>query len=150
DAGCQLSFLAVAVLTWGTRGWGKDPADPLDRMLAESRPVWQRLGRWLLKEMMLGYAITPVLWAALPPLVAAHFHLIQPAGIPLGPFATVLTSLALLTGFALLLFAPVLGPLAGVFAWLTGLLLSWCDALIELGVAARGSYWYVADVPLWW
>jgi competence protein ComEC len=150
DAGCQLSFLAVAVLIWGPRLGGKDQADPLDRLAEENRPVWQRFVRWLLGRILLAYAVALGVWLAVTPLVATHFHLIQPAGVPLGPPATLLTSLALLTGFALLLFAPVLGPLAGVFAWPTGLLLSWCDSLVEVGVAARGSYWYVADVPLWW
>jgi competence protein ComEC len=150
DAGCQLSFLAVAVLYWGTRSWGRGQADPLDRLIEESRPPWLRALRWLLGEVLLAYAITLAVWVAVAPLVAFHFHTVQPAGLPIGPIATLLTSLALLTGFALLLLAPILGPLAVVLAWPTGVLLSGCDAVIETAVGWRGAYFYVADVPLWW
>ncbi len=150
DAGCQLSFLAVAVLYWGTRSWGKGEVDPLDRLTDEGRPAWLRGFRWLLGQVLLAYAVTLAVWLAVAPLVACHFHTVQPAGLPIGPIATILTSLALLTGFALLLLAPVLGPLAVVLAWPTGVLLSACDAVIGGAVAWRGAYLYVADVPLWW
>ncbi len=150
DAGCQLSFLAVAVLTWGTRSWGKCEVDPLDHLIDEMRPAWQRVLRWLLREMLLAYAITFAVWLALAPLVAFHFHSIQPAGLPLGPLATILTAAALLTGFALLLLAPLCAPLGVGLGWLTGLLLGWCDTLIGATVAWRGAYLYVPDVPLWW
>jgi competence protein ComEC len=150
DAGCQLSFLAVAVLTWGTRSWGKGEVDPLDRLGDEGRPAWLCGLRWLAGRVVLAYAITLALWLALAPLVAFHFHTVQPAGLPLGPFATLLTSAALLTGFGLLLAAPVCWPLAAALGWLTGLLLGCCDSLIEYAVAWRGAYFYVPDVPLWW
>jgi competence protein ComEC len=150
DAGCQLSFLAVAVLTWGTRSWRKGESDPLDRLSDEARPAWQRGLRWLLGEVLLAYAVTLAVWLAVTPLVAFHFHTLQPAGLPLGPVAVLLTSGALLTGFALLLVAPLCWPLAVGLGWVTGLLLGCCDGLIEAAVAWRGAYIYVADVPLWW
>src|SRR5262245_6387667 len=37
-AGCQLSFLAVAVLMWGTSGWASRDRDPLEQLIDESRP----------------------------------------------------------------------------------------------------------------
>ena len=129
DAGCQLSFLAVAVLTWGTRSWGKGDSDPLDRLIDEARPAWQRGLRWLLGEALLAYGVTLAVWLVVTPLVAFHFHTIQPVGLPLGPAAVLLTSGALLTGFALLLVAPLCWPLAAGLGWLTGLLLGWCDGL---------------------
>jgi competence protein ComEC len=150
DAGCQLSFLAVAVLTWGTRSWGKGDSDPLDRLVDEARPAWLRGLRWLLGEALLAYGVTLAVWLAVTPLVAFHFHSVQLAGLPLGPLATLLTSAALLTGFALLLVAPLCWPLAAGFGWLTGLLLGCCDGVIEAAVAWRGAYVYIPDVPLWW
>jgi competence protein ComEC len=150
DAGCQLSFLAVAVLTWGVRCWGRGDSDPLDRLVDEARPAWQRGLRWLGGELLTAYAVTLAVWLAVTPLVAFHFHTIQPAGLPLGPVAVLLTSGALLTGFALLLVAPLCWPLAAGLGWLTGLLLGCCDGVIEAAVAWRGAYVYVPDVPLWW
>src|SRR5262249_32003895 len=44
-AGCQLSFLAVGVILWGTAGWTRRDRDPLERMIDETRPFLVRLLR---------------------------------------------------------------------------------------------------------
>ena len=61
-----------------------------------------------------------------------------------------LTSIALLAGFMLLLFAPLLWPLALVFAFITQWSLAGCELLVDLGSRLPGAYWYVPDVPGWW
>src|SRR5262249_43147866 len=43
NTGCQLSFLATAVLFWGAWHPFRAPADPLDRLVEETRPAWQQL-----------------------------------------------------------------------------------------------------------
>ncbi len=150
NAGCQLSFLAVAVLYWVTRSWEKKDADPLEELIEESRPAWQRRLLWLWRQLWVSYAVTIVVWLAVTPLVAAQFHMVQFIGVPLGPPAVLLTSIALVAGFCLLLLAPILAPLAQPFAWLVSGSLAACDALIDLGVSWRPGSWYVGDVPVWW
>src|SRR5262249_56464142 len=41
-AGCLLSFLSVAVLIWGTCSLWQSEGDPLDKLLDQTRPTWQR------------------------------------------------------------------------------------------------------------
>jgi competence protein ComEC len=130
SAGCQLSFLAVAILNWASAIWVPKPLEPLEQLIEDSRPRWQRgllkVWRWV-KEM---YLITIIIWLGAMPLVAYRYHLVSPVGILLGPPLVFLTSAALLMGFAIILLAPIAWPLAKLFGWLTGLCLwlaiGWC------------------------
>ena len=150
NAGCQLSFLAVAVLVWGVGRWNEESADPLQRVVDEARPWHMAIAMWLLRWLLAAYAINAAVWLAVAPLVAAHFHNVSPIALLLGPPMVVLTSIALLTGFAFLLFAGWCYPLAWVFAVITQGSLYGCELLVSLGLQIPGAYFYVADVPTWW
>ncbi|MBI3822657.1 MAG: DNA internalization-related competence protein ComEC/Rec2 [Planctomycetes bacterium] len=149
NAGCQLSFLAVAMLVWGVSRWTDAPSDPLERVLDEARPWHGRVVRWLVRWVLLLYAINAMVWLAVAPLVAAHFHLFSPVALIIGPPVTLLTSLALLTGFAFLLLSWC-WPLAWVFGWVTQGSLLGCEWLVAFGLKLPGAYFFVADVPVWW
>jgi competence protein ComEC len=149
NAGCQLSFLAVAVLIWGVGRWSEAPADPVQRVIDESRPWASFVAIWLLRWTLGIYALNAVVWLAVAPLVAAHFHAVSPVALLIGPPVTVLTSIALVTGFVFLLFSWF-APLAWVFGFATQASLFGCDALVSLGQKLPGAYFYVADVPAWW
>lgn len=84
SAGCQLSFLAVAILYWGAALWTR-PRDPLERLIDEARPAWQRALLWFGRAALASYLITLVIWLAAAPLVAARYHLVSPVGVLLGP-----------------------------------------------------------------
>jgi competence protein ComEC len=150
SAGCQLSFLAVAILYWGVRFVKRMPDDPVERLIEISRPVWQRslrgVGRWVFET----YAITLVMWLAAAPLVAARYHLVSPVALLLSPPLVVFTSIALLTGFLLLLAGPFCAPLAGLLGQVTGGCLAACEWLVDAGDRLPGGHWYVGDVPSWW
>jgi competence protein ComEC len=167
DTGCQLSFLAVALLYFGIRRWfqsGDDPRpprsilnrwlfpghDPMERLIEESRPAWQRIFFSILRRVVLAYLVTLAIWFAVAPLVADRYHLVAPAGIFIGPITILFTSIALLSGFLLLLFAPFCGPLAKVCAWITSASLGCCDGLVRFVDNLPGSHWYVGDIPQWW
>ena len=149
-AGCQLSFLAVAILYWGTGGWLQRRADPLDRLIEQSRPLWQQIARRFLRRIVAAYAITAIIWVAAAPLVAAHYHLISPIGILIGPLVVPLTSIALIAGFLLLAAALIWWPLTIPFAWVTGWSLAACELIVKRTQEWPGSYWYVGDLPQWW
>lgn len=150
SAGCQLSFLAVALLYWGTSQWFVADADALDRLIDEGRPAWQRCLRWLGRIVALSYAVTAVIWLASAPLVAGRYHLVSPAALVLGPPLILLTSIALLSGFLLLLSAVIAWPLVPLFAEATSLSLAGCDFLVRHGDRLPGCHFYVADIPHWW
>lgn len=149
NAGCQLSFLAVAVLVWGVGRWSEEPADPLERVIDEARPWYALAAIWMWRWLLGAYALNAVVWLAVAPLVAAHFHIFSPIALLIGPPMVVLTSLALLAGFAFLLFSW-LPPLAWLFGWVTQGSLLGCEALVSLGQRLPGAYLFVADVPTWW
>jgi competence protein ComEC len=150
SAGCQLSFLAVAVLYWGTGRWLRSTPDPLERLVEESRPAWQRGLRWTGRAVGTSYLIALAVWLAAAPLVAARYHLVSLAGLLIGPPVVLLTSVALVAGFLLLLSAAACGPLVPVFAWATQWSLAGCESLVNWADGWRGVYWYIGDLPGWW
>jgi competence protein ComEC len=150
NSGCQLSFLSVAVLYWGTSRWFSGPTDPLEHLVEESRPAWQRTLRWIGRQMVLSYAVTLVVWLALAPLVAARYHTVSLVGLVIGPPVVLLTSIALVTGFLLLLIAGPLPFVAPLFAVPMHGSLIGCDFLVNLGERLPASYWYLGDIPEWW
>ncbi|MFO0863894.1 MAG: ComEC/Rec2 family competence protein [Gemmataceae bacterium] len=149
NTGCQLSFLAVAVLYWGTSWMHPTSEDPLDKLLDQSRSPLSRFaltaGRWIAMQ----YAMNALVWLAVAPLVAGRFHVLSPSALLLGPPIVWLSSLALLFGFGLLLFSP-LGILAWPFAEFARLCLAGCESLVDLALRLPGSFQFVADIPSWW
>lgn len=151
DTGCLLSFLCVAILIWFIAPWfERKEIDPLDRLIAASRPTWQRVllqvGRWI----GAAYLVTLVLGLAVMPLTAARYHLISPVGILIGPPVVLLTSIALISGFLLLIsstFIPIVAPL---WAWITVIVLDANARLVRWADGIPGGHVYVPDVPVWW
>jgi competence protein ComEC len=150
NAGCQLSFLAVAVLYWGTGRWFRYEPDPLERLVEESRPRWHRCLRWIGAKIGISYAITAVIWLAAAPLVADHYHLLSTVGLLIGPPVVLLGSVALITGFLLLFASLVWWPIAVVFGWLTHTCLSACESLVNWADRLPGGHWYVSDLSQGW
>jgi competence protein ComEC len=148
DTGCQLSFLAVAILYWGTR-WLRPEPDALEQVVEASRPRWERGLRGLGRIVLVSYAITALIWLAAAPLVAARYHLVSPVALVIGPPMVLLTTIALLAGFLLLLAAVVCWPLVPVFAAIVNASLLGCELLV--GVSDRlPLHRYVGPVPEWW
>lgn len=144
QTGCQLSFLAVALL----QGMPRSPAGDADPF-AEASLVPPRIRRavgWLGQV----YLESALIWLGVTPLVAARFHLVSPIALVIGPPVVLATTVALLSGFLLLVTAPVLGPLAAPFAWATDAALWMCVRIIDLGLAVPGATIPIADVPIWW
>jgi competence protein ComEC len=151
DTGCLLSFLCVAILTWGIGPWFEPrEQDPLDKLIASSRPVWLRaaiaIGKWLAA----GYIVTLALGLAVMPLTGSRYHLISFVGILIGPPVVLLTSIALISGFLLLLMAPIAHWLAAPVAGLTTVCLRANTRLVEWADRLPGGHLYVGDVPNWW
>ena len=111
-AGFQLSFLCVAVLVWGIPAWFP-PREPtsLEVLIDESRSGFERAVRWVFRWAWGMFRITTVLSLATAPLIMYWQNLVSPAGVLIGPPAIVLTTVALIAGFLLILLWP-LGPVA--------------------------------------
>jgi competence protein ComEC len=152
SAGAQLSFLSTAVLV-GVAGLlpsQREPADPIERLIARSRPPVERLARrWAWNAWTL-FAAGAAVWLATAPVVAARFHVISPVGLVLNVLVAPFVALAMGWGFLCLLVAPCSALLAG-----------WCGAACDatlvciawlVAVAAQvplGHAWIVGP-PAWW
>jgi competence protein ComEC len=151
DAGCQLSFLCVAVLAWGTNRWfARKPLEPLERLVEESRPAWERALRWLSRVILISYAVTIVLGLAVLPLVAARYHLVSLTGLLIGPPVVFLTSIALIGGFLTLFVAATVPWLSPPFAGLTSKSLALCSWVVDVADRLPLGHTYVGGVPVWW
>ncbi|MBX3399315.1 MAG: ComEC/Rec2 family competence protein [Gemmataceae bacterium] len=144
--GCQLSFLSVFVLMWGTVRWfaPKEPT-PMEQLLAESRSTFEKLLRAALRAALVWYGITFVLTVTNAPLVMLRQNVVPPAGLVLGPPLILLTSIAMLAGFLLLIVGSI-PPLGFV----VGAGLSWCDSLVRFADALPGASVYVPTPSVWW
>ncbi len=151
NLGCLLSFVCVAALYWlHEQHSRKAPLDPLEQLLEESRPRWQKVLRGLGRFVLANYALSLLLWLVVTPLALSRLHFLPLTGMVIGPPVIWLTSVALVTGFLQLLASVLVPPLAPLFAVLTSALLGVCDWLVDLGVGWWQRQGYVNDLPPWW
>lgn len=150
-AGPQLSFLAVCVLAWITPRVVRWPRlDPLDRLIVETRPWPQKWLRpawlWTVRTLI----VSTVIWLVMLPLILTRFHVVSPIGIALHPLLMVPVAVALLSGFALLVFGWVATPVAAALGALcnTGLMIT--DRIVRWGEAVPGGHFFVAGPSEWW
>jgi competence protein ComEC len=149
--GCQLSFLSVFVLIWGVSRWlAPQPLTPAEQLIAESRSFLENTSRSLLRMLWMAVAVSFILGALNAPLVLAWQNLVSPLGVILGPPLVLLTSIALLAGFALLL----LSSLGDWLGWLPARLTEWslvgCERLAHLAEQIPGGWVYAAaPSPVW-
>jgi competence protein ComEC len=148
--GCRLSFLSVFVIIWfcGRLFYQKSPT-PLEQLAEESRPTVVKFLRAAARAVGATYAVTLAVMAANAPLLIADVNIVSPVGLLIGPPVVALTSVALVAGFLLMLFAPF-GPLAVPFAELTRLTLAGCAAVVRAADELPGGSVYVPGVPAWW
>lgn len=149
--GFQLSFLCVFVLMWGAARWlAPGELTAVQQLIEETRSVPEKVFRAGLRAAWQMLAVSAVLTAANAPLVLAWQNVASPVAVVLGPPLILLTATALVTGFLLLLAAP-LGTLAAwPFARLTEWCLAACEWLVHLGDQIPGGHLYQPAPPTWW
>ncbi len=150
SVGCQLSFVAVAVLCWGPWHWFPRAVDPLDQLIEKSLPPWRRRLLLLGRGVGFTYVITWVVWLSAAPLVAAHTHLFSPIGLLIGPIVMLVTSVALISGFFLLALAALCPFLIAVVHPIVQGSLTVCGWFVRVADGIPGGHIYVGDVPAWW
>ncbi|MFV2070140.1 MAG: ComEC/Rec2 family competence protein, partial [Pirellulales bacterium] len=155
--GSQLSFLAVAALAWlGSRtGWhlpwdGPHAPDPLDRLIAQTRPWTQRAARHLVAFFGKLFLATFVVWLVVAPLVMARFHLLTPVTLLLGPVVWLPLAVSLLAGFAVLGFGLLFPPLCGPCAIVCNASLAILEGCVTWADRLPGSHFWVSGPSDWW
>jgi competence protein ComEC len=148
-AGAQLSFLGMAVLIVLNT---KPPvvSDPLDRLIARSRPWHARVVLDLAAQARLLAITTPIVTVVIAPLVMARFHLLSPAAIVLGPLVAFPITLAMASGFAVLGLGAVVPVLAVPCGWVCDWSLAFVALLTEWARHWPAGHFWVAGPSDWW
>jgi competence protein ComEC len=149
--GSQLSFLSVFVLVWGAAFWlAPRPLTPAERLIQESRTSTEVLVRKVIRWLWVLLEVSIILGAINAPLVLAWQNLVSPIGLLLGPPLIILTSIALIAGFALLIVAPFSSVAAAPFALVTEWTLKGCEQLVHAAQGLPGACVYAPAPPLFW
>jgi competence protein ComEC len=162
DVGCQLSFLAIAVLVWlvppacarvrelhdKVRGSWFASSAALDELERRFEPWWLAVLRTMGPRWVDALVCSTVVWLAALPLVAMRFHLISPIGIVLNLPLIPLTSAALLLGGLALGLSAIWGPLGTPAAYLSAALLKATRAIVLWGMAQPWGHQFVVG-PAW-
>jgi competence protein ComEC len=149
--GCQLSFLCVFILIWGASRWlAPRPLTPVEQLIEESRTFTRKTIRSIWRLVWMAFAVSLILGALNAPMVLAWQNLVSPLGVILGPPLVFLTSIALLSGFLLLLVSPLSTWLAWLPARITEWTLAGCEVLTHAAEQIPGGWVYgPAPSPLW-
>ncbi len=162
DVGCQLSFLAIAALSWlvapaegGIVATGRvvrervlGPRSPLDDLERKLEPRWKARVRTRVVKVSRMVLASTVVWIAALPLVAMRFHVVSPIGILLNIPLIPITSAALLLGGTGMVLSAVWVPLGSWAARAAGWLLWLTQSIVQWGVAQPWGYRFVPG-PSW-
>jgi len=164
DVGCQLSFLAIAVLLWGVKPVSQwltfvyyaltfrlqGPGSPLDRLERSLEPWWRsKLRKWL-PLVKTNLVISSLVWLVAMPLVAYRFHIVSPIGILLNLPLVPLTSFALMCAGLTLAFSACAGVLGVPFAWACAWALMGTERIVRWGAAQSWGHRFVPGPSLSW
>lgn len=151
QAGTQLSFLAVAaMILCQPLLMARHSYDPLDRLIARSRPWHVRCGRAMGGETWRVFLTGAVIWTVSLPIVWRQYGLISPVGLLLNPIVWIPIIVALFAGFGVLAFGWILPPLGQFCGRLCDGSLWLIEASIDRGQHAWGSYFWAPAPPAWW
>ena len=149
--GTQLSFLAVAgLIAFGPMAGVRPSADPLDRLIARSRPPLLRTLRRGLTELRYALFAGLAIWLVTLPLVMSHFHLAAPVAVLLSPLVIVPMTLAMVSGFGVLLWGAWLPPMAKLCAVVCDWNLRMLEGMIDKAAAWGPGHYWVPGPRGWW
>jgi competence protein ComEC len=149
--GCQLSFLCVFILIWGASRWlTPRPLTPTEQLVAESRSFTANAIRAFGRFLWMALAVSFILGVLNAPMVLAWQNLVSPLGVILGPPLVLLTSIALVAGFLLLLLSPISDWLAWLPARLTEWSLAGCEVLTHTAEKIPGGWVYGPAPSQFW
>ncbi len=149
--GAQLSFLAVATISFfGPFFLAPGPEDPLDRLIARTRPWYLRAWRRFMSAGGSLCAISALIWLAALPLTMYRFHLVSPIALLLNPLVWLPVAIALFSGFGVLLFGWLLPPVGHVCGCVCNASLGALESTVSYAHRVEGSHFWASGPPTWW
>jgi competence protein ComEC len=151
QTGAQFSFLAVAAIyLWGPYLVTSSTHDPLERLIEQSRPWFVRWGRRGSDSVRKMVVISAAVWLVTLPLTALRYHLVSPIALVLNPVVWLPVTVALFSGFLVLVFGWLVPPLGQVCGGVCNLSLALLEWLVDgADKIAAGHFWTPAPA-LWW
>ncbi|MEX2093258.1 MAG: ComEC/Rec2 family competence protein, partial [Pirellulales bacterium] len=153
QTGTQLSFLCVAILIWVSQWpWGswRLVQDPLDRLIAESRPWHAKAMRSVAAWTLFLLLTSAVVWFVTLPLVLYRFHVASPVALVIAPAVWLLALVAMWAGFITLAcgwFMPLVAVVTGaICGWSLDLLVR----VVDWAEAQPGGHFWAPGPALWW
>ncbi|MBW3598807.1 MAG: ComEC/Rec2 family competence protein, partial [Planctomycetes bacterium] len=153
NTGAQLSFLAFGVLVWiGPRvaAWRRLPEDPLDRLIAQTRPWPRRAARALATRVAQVVATSLAVWLAVLPLAMYRFHVVPPAAILLNLVLWIPVTAALFSGFGVVLLGELFPPLATLCGAVCDGSLAMLENVILHTQQMIDLHFWTPGPALWW
>ncbi len=122
----------------------------MEQLVEESRGLPEKLTRALGRTVWEAFVLSAIITAINAPLVLAWQNVASPMALGLGPPLVLLTSVALVSGFLLLL----VSPLGAVVSWPAARVTEWClggcEWLARLGDRVPFGHIYTPAPPMWW
>jgi competence protein ComEC len=150
-AGPQLSFLAVATIIVFEPLLDRQPIiDPLDRLIAVSRPWPIRFGRRISGGLWRVWLTGALIWLISTPLVWKQYHLISPIALVLNFLMWLPVSLAMYSGLATLVFGSLTPAVGRFFGVVCDRCLHWLERMIAWGHHWPSGFFWLPAPPMWW
>lgn len=150
-AGPQLSFLAVAAMIVFRQVLSPPPStDPLQRLIASTRPWPARWTKAVVGEVWRVWLTGAIIFAISLPLVWKQYNLVSPVALLLNLLMWVPISIALYSGFGVLLLGSICPPLGDLCAWTCDGCLALTEGCIGWGRDLPQSHWWLPAPPWWW
>lgn len=150
-AGTQLSFLAVAtMITFHSRFAPQRITDPLDRLIANTRPRLVRYGKRAAAYVWRLWLVGAFIWLVSGPLVWRQSNLISPSSLVLNFLMALPVAVAMYGGLGTLAFGSWLPMVGRMWAHLCERSFAFSEFLIENGRTWPGSYFWLPAPPTWW
>jgi competence protein ComEC len=151
NTGVQLSFLSVAGLFWlASRLNTVRKTDPLDRLIAATRPWPQKTANRLRLQTWEMFLAGAALWLIITPLTMARFHTLSPIALLINVALFPVSVLAMLAGFGVLLFGGWCPPFGAAFGWLCNLNLHALESTVKWAAKVPGGrFWVPGPTEIW-
>lgn len=151
QSGAQLSFLAVGSLAAAyPLLFRAAPIDPLDRLIAQTRPWWVKLlKQWRLFVWRM-FLVGAVIWVISLPLVMWRFHLVSPIALLINLLVIPLMGFALIFGLIAVMTMFVIPPVGAFAGGLCGMFLGLIESIVRLSAQLPFSHFWTPGPALVW
>jgi len=139
--GAQLSFLAVAAITFGKDWIFASDTDPLDQVVLATRSRWQKWWAGLRRGFRAAFVVSGLVWLISIPLVAYQFHILSPIGLIVNPVVILPISLALYSGLAIFVFGDFLPLIARAAVVFGAASLAVLESVVGVASFSGGHFW---------